>query len=68
MSEPKSAHEVILASIQAEDDGVTVNWKQTLLQYHEAATIEIKRLSEELERTQEAAANLGLLSEVTGPT
>ena len=63
MSEPKTAQEVILASIEAEDAGVTVNWKQTLLQYHDAAIKEITRLNDELERSQEAYANLDLLDE-----
>lgn len=63
MSEPKTAQEVILASIEAEDAGVTVNWKQTLLQYHDAAIKEITRLNGELERSQEAYANLDLLDE-----
>lgn len=49
MSESKSAHDIILASIKAEDEGVTVNWKQTLLQYHDAAMQEIVRLNKELE-------------------
>ena len=47
MGEPKTAHDIILASIKAEEEGVTVNWKQTLLQYHEAAVQEIKRLNDE---------------------
>jgi len=68
MNEPKSAHQVILASIQAEDDGVTVNWKQTLLHYHEAATGEINRLTEELQRTQEACADTDMHYEDVSPT
>ena len=56
MSEPRSATEVILASIKAEEEGVNVNWKQTLLQYHEAATQEMARLSGELERCQDLAS------------
>ena len=63
MSEPRSAHDIILASIKAEEEGVTVNWKQTLLQYHDAAMQEIKRLNDELERSQEACANLKLIDE-----
>ena len=47
MSEPRSAQQIIMASISAEEEGVNVNWKQTLLQYHEAAVQEIKRLNDE---------------------
>jgi len=63
MSEPKSAQQIIMASIAAEEEGVTVNWKQTLLLYHDAAIKEIVRLTEELERSQEACANLKLIDE-----
>jgi hypothetical protein len=59
MSKQKTAHDIILASIKAEEEGVTVNWKQTLLQYHDAATQEIARLSKELERSQD---NLDLVT------
>ncbi len=63
MSKQKTAHDIILASIKAEEEGVTVNWKQTLLQYHDAAMQEIKRLNDELERSQETCANLELIDE-----
>ena len=59
MSKPRSAQQIIMASISAEEEGVNVNWKQTLLQYHEAATQEIARLSGELERSQD---NLDLVT------
>ena len=59
MSKSKSAHDIILASIKAEDEGVTVNWKQTLLQYHDAAMQEITRLTKALEQTQD---NLDLVT------
>jgi hypothetical protein len=59
MSEPRSAHDIILASIKAEDEGVTVNWKQTLLQYHDSAMQEITRLTKALEQTQD---NLDLVT------
>ena len=62
MSKQKTAHDIILASIKAEEEGVTVNWKQTLLQYHDAAMQEIKRLNDELERSQETCANLDKLA------
>ena len=59
MSKSKSAHDIILASIKAEDEGVTVNWKQTLLQYHDSAMQEITRLTKALEQTQD---NLDLVT------
>ena len=53
MSEPKTIQDVVMQSIQAEDAGVIVDWKQTCLQVVNAAQIEFQKLTAEQE---EAAA------------
>ncbi len=49
MSEPKTIQDVVMQSIQAEDAGVIVDWKQTCLQVVNAAQAEYQRLTQEEE-------------------
>lgn len=47
MSEPKTIQDVVMTSIQAEDAGVVVDWKQTCLQIVNAAQQEFARITAE---------------------
>lgn len=47
MSKPKTIQDLVMASIQAEDAGVSVDWKQTCLKVVQAAQSEIARLTAE---------------------
>lgn len=49
MSEPKTIQDVVMQSIQAEDAGVVVDWKQTCLQIVNAAQAEFARITAEQE-------------------
>ena len=49
MSEPKTIQDVVMQSIQAEDAGVIVDWKQTCLQVVNAAQTEFQKLTAEQE-------------------
>jgi len=47
MSESKSIQEVVMASIQAEDAGVIVDWKQTCMQLVKAAQDQFNKMAED---------------------
>jgi hypothetical protein len=49
MSEPRTIQDVVMTSIQAEDNGVIVDWKQTCLQVVQAAQAEFARITAESE-------------------
>ena len=46
MSETKTIQEVVMASIQAEDNGVIVDWKQTCMQVVNAAQALFNQIDE----------------------
>ena len=54
MNEPRTIQEVVMSSIQAEDAGVVVDWKQTCLQIVNAAQAEFARLTQVDEVNTEA--------------
>ena len=49
MSEPKTIQDLVMQSIQAEDAGCVIDWKQTCLQVVNAAQIEFQKLTAERE-------------------
>ena len=49
MSEPKTIQDLVMQSIQAEDAGCVIDWKQTCLQVVNAAQIEFQKLTAEQE-------------------
>ena len=52
-NEPKTIQDVVMQSIQAEDAGCIIDWKQTCLQVVQAAQIEFQKLTAEQEQVDE---------------
>ena len=51
----RTIQEIIMATIQAEDNGVAVNWKETCLYVVQSAQAEINRLTSEVNTETEDA-------------
>jgi hypothetical protein len=49
MSESRTIQDVVMQSIQAEDAGCIINWKETCLQIVQAAQAEFARMTAESE-------------------
>ena len=54
MSEVRTISDVVMTSIQAEDSGVVVNWKQTCLQLVNSAQQEFNRLSDTIKELEDS--------------
>jgi len=54
MSEVRTISDVVMTSIQAEDSGVVVNWKQTCLQLVNSAQQEFNRLSDIIKELEDS--------------
>jgi len=54
MSEVRTISDVVMTSIQAEDSGVVVNWKQTCLQLVNSAQQEFNRLAAAIKELEDA--------------
>jgi hypothetical protein len=54
MSEVRTISDVVMTSIQAEDSGVVVNWKQTCLQLVNSAQQEFNRLAATIKELEDS--------------
>ena len=60
MSEPKTIQDVVMQSIQAEDAGVIVDWKQTTLQLVQAAQQQFTAMEERINSLEQECVDAGL--------
>ena len=66
MSEVRTISDVVMTSIQAEDSGVVVNWKQTCLQLVNSAQKEFNRLSAIIKELEDALEKKDITLEKEG--
>ena len=60
MSEPKTIQDVVMQSIQAEDSGCIIDWKQTTLQLVQAAQQQFASMEQKINELEQECADAGL--------
>ena len=66
MSEVRTISDVVMTSIQAEDSGVVVSWKQTCFQLVNSAQKEFNRLSAIIKELEDALEKKDITLEKEG--